>query len=48
MVDVQVTFRTKIKSQGRIVIQKTARDEICVNTGDDVTVTVRKTKEVKM
>ena len=46
MVNISSTFRQKVKTQGRIVIPKIVRDGVCINTGDDVTVTVRKTKEI--
>ena len=41
------TFPQKVKSQGRIVIPKIVRDSLEITEGDQVTVTVRKTKEVK-
>jgi AbrB family looped-hinge helix DNA binding protein len=44
MTELAGTFRQKIKSQGRIVIPKIVRDGVELNIGDDVTVTVRKTK----
>jgi AbrB family looped-hinge helix DNA binding protein len=46
MVGTQVIFAQKVKSQGRIVIPKIARDDLKIVAGDIVVVTVRKQKAV--
>jgi AbrB family looped-hinge helix DNA binding protein len=46
-INIQSTFPQKVKSQGRIVIPKIVREGLGIIEGDQVTVTVRKTKEAK-
>ena len=47
MCEVKSTFPAKVKTQGRIVIPKLVREGLGIQKGDDVTVTVCKTKEAK-